>query len=185
MRKLILAVWLVLALAGCGGPRLSNAITSTDGSLTANYPNTWVARAGEGTLYMASSQAVLDNPRSVPSGEFVMAVGVIPDSMVAEISQSTGMMMNTPQVILNVLGTRISGIDLDFTSVLGNVTTLTLADHPAARAGMTFTSEIGPGEGQIIVRDEGNDVYIAIIGDHRREMSRNEATFIAVALCGV
>ncbi len=180
IRKLFL--FLILMLAGCGGTQLPNVISSTDGTLTANYPAQWVARADAATIYLASNPAVLDNPRSVPSGEFVIAIGVIPDSMVAEISQSTSLMMNTPQVILNVLGPRISSIDLDYTSVLGMVTTTTISDRPAARANMTFTNELGASEGQIIVIDEGNNVYVALIGATiAGELSRNESTLAAVA----
>lgn len=173
---------LVMSFAACGGPRLPHVITSEDGTLSAGYPDQWVARADTDRILLATSQVVLDNPRSIPSGEMVIAIGLIPDSMVAEVRTTTQMTLNTPLVILNVFGARITGIDQDFTSVLGIVSETRISDRAAARAHMTFTSEIGAGEGTIYVIDQGNDIYVVVIGSTLSgEMSGREATLLSVA----
>jgi hypothetical protein len=47
---------------------------------------------------------------------------------------------------------------------------------------MTFTSEIGAGEGTIYVIDQGNDIYVVVIGSTLSgEMSGREATLLSVA----
>ncbi len=159
---------------------LDKTYTSTDGTLTFNYPAGWVIREEAEQIFLATSDQMLQSTGSsaaVTPGQFVVGIIVFPAARVPGLGAETG-----PLDVLSAFAPFLSGAsetagDANVPS-FGSESEITIGSRRAARAEGTS----GADQSLLIVLEVQPEVFtVMAAGSAAGELARFEPTLLAIA----
>jgi hypothetical protein len=137
----LLVLW---ALAACGGGGVDTAsfkeATEPTLGFTIGYPEDWVSQASEGSVQIATSQELFDNPQNVDEGAILIITG-FDRSMIGTLS-GEDVNVDDPVALLTVFSEMALSGD-ETATVREEAKAVTLNEHPAAQMSVDAKADDG------------------------------------------